>query len=232
MKTPTLTGSAMIKLSTKELSEKTWPDFVKLFSQGNGWDHCCCVHFHRPRPLPSDQWLPPRKLRAARNRREQKKLIDKGCSHGLIVYSNGEPLGWCQYGPREELPRFDSNRTYRVPASEIKTEKFWRITCFVVDRKYRRGHRRRGAGGGSQIHKTTGRWHGRGFPSRKLGRQVVREYVHSRNCVHVQESGIQACGAVWEYQRSDAKNDLSTTLLFLQDSCPPFPIFCPLVQLQ
>jgi GNAT superfamily N-acetyltransferase len=138
MKPPTVTNGAAIKLFTKELSEETWPDFVKLFSQGNGWDHCFCVHFQRPRSLPKDQWLPTRKLRAARNRREQKKLIDKGCSHGILVYANGEPVGWCQYGPREELTRIDHMRTYRVPAPKIKTEKLWRTTCFVVDRKYRR----------------------------------------------------------------------------------------------
>jgi ribosomal protein S18 acetylase RimI-like enzyme len=138
MKSRPIRDYETIELSTKELSEKTWPDFVKLFSQGNGWDHCFCVHFLRPCPLPQDQWLPTRKLRAARNRREQKKLIDKGCSHGILVYTNGEPVGWCQYGPREELTRIDHMRTYRVPAPKIKTEKFWRITCFVVDRKYRR----------------------------------------------------------------------------------------------
>jgi ribosomal protein S18 acetylase RimI-like enzyme len=124
--------------STKELSDKTWPDFVKLFSQGNGWDHCWCMHFHRPRPLPKDLWLSTRKLRAARNRREQKKLIAKGCSHGILVYTNGVPVGWCQYGLREELTRIDNMRTHCVPAAEMKTGKFWRITCFVVDRKYRR----------------------------------------------------------------------------------------------
>jgi ribosomal protein S18 acetylase RimI-like enzyme len=90
------------------------------------------------RPLPKDQWLPTRKLRAARNRREQKRLIAQGSSHGILIYANGAPAGWCQYGPREELTRIDSNRTYRVPAPEIKEGKFWRITCFVVDRKYRR----------------------------------------------------------------------------------------------
>jgi GNAT superfamily N-acetyltransferase len=138
MKPPTVTNGAAIELSTKELSEETWTDFVKLFSQGNGWDHCFCVHFHRPRSLPKDQWLTTRKLRANRNRQEQKKLIDKDCSHGILVYANGEPVGWCQYGPREELTRIDNMRTYGVPAPEIKSGKFWRITCFVVDRKYRR----------------------------------------------------------------------------------------------
>jgi ribosomal protein S18 acetylase RimI-like enzyme len=138
MKPPTITSRATIKLSIKELTEETWPDFVKLFSQGNGWDHCFCVHFHRPRSLPKEQWLPTRKLRAARNRREQKKLIDKGCSHGILVYANGEPVGWCQYGLREELTRIDNMRIYRAPEAKIEPGKFWRITCFVVDRKYRR----------------------------------------------------------------------------------------------
>jgi ribosomal protein S18 acetylase RimI-like enzyme len=138
MKPPTVTNGAAIKLSTKELSEATWPDFLKLFSQGNGWDHCFCVHFRRPRSLPKDQRLPTRKLRAARNRQEQKKLIDKSCSHGILVYENGVAVGWCQYGLREELTRIDHMRTYRVPPPEIRTGKFWRIACFVVDRKYRR----------------------------------------------------------------------------------------------
>jgi len=138
MKSPTPAGSAAMKLSTKEFSEKTWPDFVELFSKGNGWDHCCCVHFQRPRTLPKDQWLPTRKLRAVRNRREQKKLIDKGCAHGILVYASGVPVGWCQYGLREELARIDDMRIYRVPPPETRTGKFWRITCFVVDRKYRR----------------------------------------------------------------------------------------------
>src|ERR1700688_2969557 len=135
MKSRPIRDYETIELSTKELSEKTWPDFVKLFSQENGWDHCFCVHVLRPRPLPKDQWLPTRKLRAARNRREHKKLIDKGCSHGILVYTNGVAVGWCQYGLREELTRIDNMRIYRVPPPEIRTEKFWRITCFVVDRK-------------------------------------------------------------------------------------------------
>ena len=29
--------------TTKELSNRTWPDYVRFFSQGNGWDHCGCT---------------------------------------------------------------------------------------------------------------------------------------------------------------------------------------------
>jgi GNAT superfamily N-acetyltransferase len=124
--------------ATKELSKKTWPDFVRLFSQKNGWDHCWCVHFQRPCSVPKSEWLPTRAERAVRNRRVRRKLLESGRSHGILVYEKGEPVGWCQYGPREEFPRIDNGRNYRGLAPEGGAEKLWRITCFVVDRKYRR----------------------------------------------------------------------------------------------
>ncbi|HTQ59084.1 MAG TPA: GNAT family N-acetyltransferase [Candidatus Solibacter sp.] len=130
--------SQLPAFTTKELSNSTWPDFVKLFSQGNGWDHCQCMHFHRACALPKEKWLPTRAERAVRNRREKKQLVDTGRSHGILVYSNGEPVGWCQYGPAEELPRIDNARNYRARAPKPASRKLWRITCFVVLKNYRK----------------------------------------------------------------------------------------------
>jgi len=124
--------------TTKELSKKTWPDFVKLFSQGNGWDHCQCMHFQRPCALPEEKWLPTRAERAIRNRRQKKQLVDAGRSHGILVYANGEPVGWCQYGPKEELPRIENAHTYRAHAQEPARQKLRRITCFVVLKTHRK----------------------------------------------------------------------------------------------
>ncbi|MGB2624160.1 MAG: GNAT family N-acetyltransferase [Candidatus Acidiferrum sp.] len=123
---------------TKELSKKTWPDFAELFSQGNGWDHCQCMHFHRPCALPKEKWLPTRAERAIRNRREKKQLVDGARSHGILVYANGEPVGWCQFGPAEELPRIDNTRNYRARAPKPAAQKLWRITCFVVLKNHRK----------------------------------------------------------------------------------------------
>jgi GNAT superfamily N-acetyltransferase len=123
---------------TKELSQRTWPDFVKLFSQGNGFDFCMCMHFQRPCGLPKSQWLRTRTERGVRNRREKKALVEKGCAHGILVYANGEPVGWCQYGPSEELPRIDNSRKYRHLAPCPGTQKLWRITCFAVLKEYRK----------------------------------------------------------------------------------------------
>ncbi len=74
---------------------------------------------------------------AARNREQRRELVENGCSHGILVYWKGEPVGWCQYGSTEELPRIDNNRRYRRLARESGTERMWRITCFTVDRNHR-----------------------------------------------------------------------------------------------
>lgn len=123
---------------TKELSQITWPDFVKLFSQGSGWDHCQCMHFHRPCALSKEKWLRTRAERAVSSRREKKALVDAGRSHGFMVYANGEPVGWCQYGPSEELPRIDSKRNYRANAPGPVAKRLWRITCFAVLENHRK----------------------------------------------------------------------------------------------
>jgi ribosomal protein S18 acetylase RimI-like enzyme len=136
---------------TKELSRETWDDFVDLFSHGGGWDHCFCMLFHRPRSLPKDQHLRTRAERGVRNCKQKKELVDGGLAHGILVYVDERAVGWCQYGMREELPRVDNSRKYRALEAEerkswglkanvrgSRAESLWRITCFVVDRKYRR----------------------------------------------------------------------------------------------
>ena len=127
-----------LTLTTKELSEKTWPDLERLFTKpgiGDAW-WCWCT-FHHSASFTPENMPRTRAGRARMNRERKKELVQKG-AHGVIVYADdGEPVGWSQYGSREELPRMDHTRSYRgiSPRSEGL---IWRITCFVVDKNYRR----------------------------------------------------------------------------------------------
>jgi ribosomal protein S18 acetylase RimI-like enzyme len=124
--------------TTKELTRKTWPDFEKFFGKPGEWDACWCIYYHRPRPLPkAERSGLSREQRVARNQQDKKDLVDRGCSHGILVYGGKEPIGWCQYGPKEELPRVDAGRKYRKLALDNEAQKLWRITCFCVDRRHR-----------------------------------------------------------------------------------------------
>ncbi len=88
--------------------------------------------------LPENREPRTRSERAVRNRRKKAELVEKGCAHGILVYAEGEPVGWCQYGPRKELPRTDNSQSYRRLGLEDGTGRMWRITCFVVDKQHRR----------------------------------------------------------------------------------------------
>jgi hypothetical protein len=46
-------------------------------------------------------------------------------------------VGWCQFGPPDELPRIKHRRVYFAGASAGALPD-WRITCFFVDRHHRR----------------------------------------------------------------------------------------------
>jgi GNAT superfamily N-acetyltransferase len=137
------TGPATQAYTTRELTPKTWSDFVHLFSQRNGWDSCWCMHFHRCRVSPEDKRLRTRAEKGAQNRRDKKERVEDGSTQGVLVYAEGQPVGWCQFGPAEHFPRIEESPCYRGCAPEISSKRLWRITCFVVDKR----HRRRGIAG-------------------------------------------------------------------------------------
>jgi GNAT superfamily N-acetyltransferase len=122
--------SQQLPYTFKELGMKTLPDFEKLAAK-QGW--CWCIYYQRPGPLGKGS---PKEW-ARRNRRDKRKLIREGRSHAILVYEGREPVGWCQYGTREELPRIDAGRNYRKVAQPSGEAPLWRITCFFVDRRHR-----------------------------------------------------------------------------------------------
>jgi ribosomal protein S18 acetylase RimI-like enzyme len=117
--------------AVKELSLSTWPDFEKLAVKQGG---CWCMYYQRPRPVgkgsSTEEW---KKI----NRKDKEALVQQGRSHAILVYSDETPVGWCQYGLRDELPRIDAGRGYRKVRPVVGDKRLWRITCFFVDREYR-----------------------------------------------------------------------------------------------
>jgi ribosomal protein S18 acetylase RimI-like enzyme len=125
--------------STQELSLNTWRDFERLFRKPGEWSNCQCMWFHRPGPRPREEVEGlTSKERNEKNFRSQKDLVKGGRSHGILVYLDGDPIGWCQYGLRDEFPRIDNASKYRGVPPTDGDERLWRITCFCVDKKHRK----------------------------------------------------------------------------------------------
>ena len=69
----------------------------------------------------------------AKNREAKRALTAEGKAHGTIVYCGRDPVGWCQFGPKEELPRIDGKRGYKPTSDDL-----WRITCLFIAPRHRR----------------------------------------------------------------------------------------------
>jgi GNAT superfamily N-acetyltransferase len=117
----------MTDFIVKPLDESTWPDFARLVEKHNGvWGGCWCMAFH--------QEGVGRTKSASQNRSEKESRVREGRAHAALVYDGSAAVGWCQFGPTDELPRIKLRRDYLNGLTDLPD---WRITCFFVDRDYR-----------------------------------------------------------------------------------------------
>jgi GNAT superfamily N-acetyltransferase len=123
------------EFQTRELVPSRWKDFETLFRKYQGVQAgCWCMFYHREGPTgPLNSTA-----RQEANRVDHRALLLKGHAHGILVYRNGHAVGWCQFGRREDLPRIERGRKYKAIASRLGLAPRWRVTCFFVDRPYRR----------------------------------------------------------------------------------------------
>ena len=116
----------MAGFRVKPLDKSTWTDFAELAARHRGvWNGCWCLAFHAEggRGKTIDE------RRAAKEAR-----VCEGRAHAALVYDGARCVGWCQFGPAEELPRIKHQKAYRAGLTALPD---WRITCFFVDKSYR-----------------------------------------------------------------------------------------------
>jgi len=147
--------AAATRYRTRELSKRTFSDFEQFFSQVHG---CACTLYFFGRHLApvagtaeqravslggapdrSRKHFPHADVMRARELAAVGQLVEGGHAHGVLVYADDEPVGWCHFGRADELPVHSeesvAGTTYaRDPSTD------WVITCFTT----RMDHRRRG----------------------------------------------------------------------------------------
>jgi GNAT superfamily N-acetyltransferase len=118
------------------LTPATWADFERLFAPGRGWSFCACMLYQRGCHLDAKSF-PDRASALVQNQAEKRALVDAGRAHGILVYDDSDPIGWCQFGPADELPLPGATRLdRRIPPLGAGVR--WRITCFVTVVRHRR----------------------------------------------------------------------------------------------
>lgn len=119
----------MSSFHVKPLDGTTWLDFARLVEKHDGvWGGCWCMSFHL-----DERGFKNRTV--SQNRSEKERRVREGRAHAALVYDGSVAVGWCQFGPTDELPRIKNKRAYVDGLTDLPD---WRITCFFVDRDYRR----------------------------------------------------------------------------------------------
>jgi len=119
----------MPAFTTRPLAAGTWPDFAALAEANNGvWNGCWCMGFH--------EW-DGMGISHEHNRTEKERRVRAGEAHAALVYDGDTCVGWCQFGPPEELPKIKNKKAYEAELDGLPD---WRITCFFVGK----GHRGQG----------------------------------------------------------------------------------------
>jgi len=70
----------------------------------------------------------------AEAKRRQKKLVLSGASRGVLAFAGGEPVGWCAYARRTDLPRLARSRFFACD----DPEHVWSIPCFFIKAGWRK----------------------------------------------------------------------------------------------
>ncbi len=115
------------KIEIRELCAEAWPAFEKLFGERGACGGCWCMAWRRR----GREW---EKHRGAENKRAMKALVTDGLADGVLAFAGGEPVGWCSVGPRADFPSLESKRSLATQWDE----RTWSITCFFVDKEWRR----------------------------------------------------------------------------------------------
>jgi GNAT superfamily N-acetyltransferase len=114
--------------AVRALGPDTWDAFAAFAEKHNGvWGGCWCTWFHAE--------CAPKGSGAAGNRALKQRLVEDGRTHAALVYDGPVAVGWCQYGPPEELPKIYHRKQVETDGYEPPD---YRLTCLFVDRDYRR----------------------------------------------------------------------------------------------
>jgi GNAT superfamily N-acetyltransferase len=110
----------------KPLSAETWKDFERLFGERGACGGCWCMTWRRAK----------REFKAeagAGNKAAMKKLMQSGEPAGILLYRDGEAVGWCSVAPRQQFVALERSRVW----ARLDDTPVWSVSCFFVAKRHR-----------------------------------------------------------------------------------------------
>lgn len=121
--------------TVRPLDPSTWDAFEELCASSDGYPSGCWCNGMHAEGLTRE---------AAANRERKRRRVLDGTTHAALVFVGADGgdrdrcVGWCQYGPADEIVHIKNRRRYDQTQDGPPPD--WRIGCNYV----RAGHRRQG----------------------------------------------------------------------------------------
>ena len=144
------------------------------------WGGCWCMAFH-PEGV-------GRAKTATQNRCDKECRVREGRAHAALVYDGTACVGWCQFGPPDELPRIKRLRAYLEGLVVLPDR---RITCFFVDKSHRgKGVASAALEGALQEIARLGGGTVESYPEGVEGRSVAASFLHNGTVAMFERHGF------------------------------------------
>lgn len=141
------------------------------------WGGCWCIWFH---PSCADK--------ALGNRAYKEQLVRAGRAHAALVFDGDSAVAWCEYGSPEELPNIYHRKQYNAEQTTVPD---WRITCFFVDRDYRRkGMAARALAGALELIAKTGGGVVEAYPHDLQGKTMSGSFLYNGTRTLFEKAGF------------------------------------------
>ncbi|SDO78161.1 Acetyltransferase (GNAT) family protein [Pedococcus dokdonensis] len=117
---------------THPVTPDRFEDFADVINKNRRPTHCWCLS-HR---IQAKEITELGGTGKTAREKAARALCEREHPPGVVTYLDGEPVGWCNIGPRAEIPRLRDS-TLMLPVDDLPV---WSIVCVVV----RSGFRKRG----------------------------------------------------------------------------------------
>lgn len=118
-----------MRWQTHPVTPDRFDDLTDVINPNRRPTHCWCLA-HRLRARDVEE------LGGGDREQAMRRLCERAIPPGVVTYADDVPVGWCNIGPRDQIPRLAGSRLIR-PVDDVPV---WSIVCLVV----RGGHRRQG----------------------------------------------------------------------------------------
>lgn len=111
----------------RAVSAENWQDLAHFFESNGNPNYCWCMRWR----LRSGDFG---KLKSADRRQRLHRSVHANTPVGVAAYDGEQVIGWCSIAPRTTFEGLERSRVLK----RIDEQPVWSVTCFFIDRNFRK----------------------------------------------------------------------------------------------